>query len=108
MQRFLLLAQSREIVLLDSNQYWYHIVKAESPKQAFDYLVEELSAWNEYNNKESFIPKRFHLFSDPNEVLNDSEVARYVESISYKKIRNNYVVCLFLNNNRFIFYCPLR
>lgn len=90
--------------MLDKNTYWYHIVKADSPKQAFEHLLEELSFWNEYQETNSFIPKKFHLFSDPAHKLADSEIAAYVESISHKKVRTGYAVCLFLKSNRYFFY----
>lgn len=107
MEKFLQLVQLKVTPLLCKDTYWYHIVSASSPKEAFDYLIEELSLWNDYKGVDSFIPKKFHLLSSPNNVLLDSEVADYVKSISNKKIRKNYAVCLFLESNRFIFYSPL-
>lgn len=92
------------MALLDKNFYWTHIVSAKEPLEAFKIMVEELNLWNDYNSAEGFVPKRYQLLSSPNDPLNDDEVARYVESISHKKIRNNYVVCLFLKGDRFIFY----
>jgi hypothetical protein len=91
-------------VLLDKNTYWYHIVKADSPKQAFVNLVEELTCWKDYNGEDIFIPKRFHLLSKPTEKLADCDVAAYVESISDKKVRPGYAVCLFLKSDRYFFY----
>jgi len=90
--------------LLCKDTYSYYIVSATSPKEAFDYLVEELLSWNDYNKQKAFIPKKFHLFCSPDNLLLDSEVAGYVKSISNKKVRKSYAVCLFLKSNRFIFY----
>jgi hypothetical protein len=92
------------MLVLDSNEYWFEIIKSDSPKQAFETMVEQIYCWNEFENKDSFVPKRYQLLSSPQEPLEDKHVASYIESISNKKIRNNYVGCLFLIDQRYIFY----
>ena len=92
------------MLVLDSNEYWFEITKADNPKQAFEFMIEQIKCWDEFNSTTSFIPKRYSILSNPETPLNDKDISSYVESIGNKKIRNNYVACLFLKNNRFFLY----
>ena len=91
--------------MLNPKNFLYYVSKGTDPKKAFEVMKEEILMWNEFDNKDTptFFPKRFTIYSDPANPLSDEQVQNYITTNNFF-LRNNYAGCIFLTNERFLFY----
>lgn len=90
--------------MLDNKRYLYYVAKGADPKTAFQNMTEEIEMWVNYNNSvPEFQPKKYTIIASPENLLNEDQVQNYITTNDIK-IRNNYAGCLFLTDDRFLFF----